>query len=797
MSKANPWYRWLPWNLIIQRMARAHGFLDPVLLLSQLQRFTQPAEVNEPVELLRAGAILHARGLINSRVIQHNLDWVWPYWVEQQFNPESTSFIPRAFSITHINLTHRNWTAIGLPDYPELPIIDPRGLLTPFFDSWSLDCWVIRENGSILLPSRTNASSQQLNIETGLSIVSRFAVDGLELSLRAWLEYRAEQVVCCCSIQVNSNTNDHLAIVLRPYNPEGISFVHQLKLANKLNQWTINDKEVIYFDKPITEQFISDYRHGDVYSQLKNLHNNRVRTQHTMAGSDSYQSYHCDIGMLTAAALFPIQAQQLKPVTLSIPLGESGKYYKTDNTKETNSHNKTGQNKPYKNESDQYWQIHLQSACRLSIPDKNMAFLYNAALRTLLLHSNEKIYPGPYTYKRFWYRDATFISYALLCCGLLKRIEQALDYFPKQQDRSGYFHSQEGEWDSNGQVLWIYSQFYQFTRQFKDKWKIALYKGARWLIKKRLPDHPDSPHAGLLPAGFSAEHLGPNDYYYWDDFWALAGLKEAQQLATVFNNQKEAQTLSEAANNYHTAIENSLEQVQHSLKQAVLPASPYRRLDAGAIGSLVCAYPLQLVKPYDARLMKTVDFILENCMVKQGFFQDMIHSGINPYLTLHIAQVLLRAEDPRCFDLIDAVAASASSTGQWPEAIHPHTGGGCMGDGQHVWAAAEWIMIIRNCFIREEGDKLILGAGIKPEWWQSGATLSFGPAPTRFGSISISIHLMQGQQQQTKHNCRYLSVQWNAKWHDKAPIIEINLPNCVPLSTSGDDINITIAELKS
>jgi len=68
--------------------------------------------------------------------------------------------------------------------------------------------------------------------------------------------------------------------------------------------------------------------------------------------------------------------------------------------------------------------------------------------------------------------------------------------------------------------------------------------------------------------------------------------------------------------------------------------------------------------------------------------------------------VLLRAEDPRFHELMTTVADLASPTGQWPEAIHPLTHGGCMGDGQHVWAAAEWLMIVRHCFVREEGDHL-------------------------------------------------------------------------------------------
>ena len=137
------WLKWFPWKFMLKRVALAKGFVDPIMLLARFNRFAQPSEVWAPVELMRAGAVLHARGLINSQVIQHNLDWVWPYWVERQFDPLDLSFIPRAFSLTHINLTHRNWTAVGIPGFSELPLVDPRGLVMPFFDSWSIDSWVI------------------------------------------------------------------------------------------------------------------------------------------------------------------------------------------------------------------------------------------------------------------------------------------------------------------------------------------------------------------------------------------------------------------------------------------------------------------------------------------------------------------------------------------------------------------------------------------------------------------------------------------------------------------------------
>src|SRR4051812_15396764 len=170
-----------PVHSLITRAARAYGFLDPIGLLAKMRGFAQPSEVAEPIELLRAGMLFHARGLINTKAIQNNLDWVWPYWVERQFNPGDESFIPRAFSFSHINLTHRNWTAVGLPDVPFYPIVDPRGLVTPLYDGWSLDFWLVPEKGAPLLPSKLREFTQTLTLDDNLRVRSRAQWNGTTL----------------------------------------------------------------------------------------------------------------------------------------------------------------------------------------------------------------------------------------------------------------------------------------------------------------------------------------------------------------------------------------------------------------------------------------------------------------------------------------------------------------------------------------------------------------------------------------------------------------------------------------
>jgi hypothetical protein len=382
----------------------------------------------------------------------------------------------------------------------------------------------------------------------------------------------------------------------------------------------------------------------------------------------------------------------------------------------------------------------------LDVPDEKIRFLYDAAVRTVILLSAGDVVPGPYTYRRFWFRDACLMLNVLLAFGLTDRAKRILDTFPARQKNDGYFQSQEGEWDSNGQVLWIMDRYQRITGEKPvTAWMNAVEKGAKWIVRKRIKKKDAGLHAGLFPPGFSAEHLGLNDYYYWDDFWGVAGLRSASRLLELTGKIEQARRFETEARNFEEALFRSIDGIPYNRSQGAIPASPYRRIDAGAVGSMVADYPLQITPPADERITKTAELMMQRFFRKGAFFQDIIHSGINAYLTLDIAETLLRGKDPRYRDLLRNVADLASPTGQWPEAIHPITFGGCMGDGQHGWAAAEWAMLIRNLFVREEGRTLVLGSGILPEWIESGCPLFFGPTRTPFGPVSVKIFLKNGK----------------------------------------------------
>jgi hypothetical protein len=88
-----------------------------------------------------------------------------------------------------------------------------------------------------------------------------------------------------------------------------------------------------------------------------------------------------------------------------------------------------------------------------------------------------------------------------------------------------------------------------------------------------------------------------------------------------------------------------------------------------------------------------------------------------------------------------------------------------MGDGQHGWAAAEWVMMVRNLFVREEGRQLIIGTGILPEWLEAETDIAFGPTPTPFGSVTIRIY-----RQAADH---FVDVE--SRWHGRPPPLTIQI----------------------
>ena len=85
-------------------------------------------------------------------------------------------------------------------------------------------------------------------------------------------------------------------------------------------------------------------------------------------------------------------------------------------------------------------------------------------------------------------------------------------------------------------------------------------------------------------------------------------------------------------------------------------------------------------------------------------------------------------------------------------------------------------MMMRNSFVREEADTLVLGAGLRSKWLKNGERVAFGPAPTAFGSIEVSF----------RRSSQGLAAEWRARWRTPPRCLEFAVPGFQAVSAAAD-----------
>ena len=676
-----------------------------------------------PVELIPLNSIQLSRGLLNFTVLQSKLNWIFPYWIVQQYNPNSKSFVPRSHLGLSMNITHRNWTAVGSPDCEIEPIVDPRGLVTPFKNSWSVDVWLIAGD-TIFFPSSSETAEQNL-IDNIPVIITKFEFNSVKLELTAYT-YKSN-LYCDAKVINDSRLNILLKVIysIRPFNPEGISLLKKIEFKKEENCFNIQNTSTnhkVYFNSRPDLVHCSNFKEGDA-ALILHSHKN---------GQQTLSSY-CSSGLANSIAVFNIDLipAASKIIEAIIPLKEDKDIQHAD-----------------VNQVKSYWNNILDEGIQVNTPDSKINSILRSSISTLLMFTDkDTITPGPFTYHQFWFRDAAYMVWALDNFGYHQITRKIIEAYPYKQTKDGYFRSQKGEWDSNGQAVWTVYQHYKFTGDFSLLSSLfdSLFLAVKWISTKRLTNSSfkDEPFFGLMPVGMSAEHLGLADHYFWDNFWSIAGIKAFIEICKILGREEELKFAESLYTHYNLSLEIAIENVQKKYSLNVIPASPSRSIDCGMIGSICAGYPLQLFKNDDQRILSTLNVLKEKYFIKGLFFQHFIHSGMNPYLTLQIAHSYLYAGERELFqEILNNVISFASSTNNFPEAVHPVTLGGSMGDGHHGWAAAELLLAIHDAFIFEYDSasekKLIMMQGIPKEWFNSSSSFYIKNAKVSDGDINLT-----------------------------------------------------------
>jgi hypothetical protein len=368
-----------------------------------------------------------------------------------------------------------------------------------------------------------------------------------------------------------------------------------------------------------------------------------------------------------------------------------------------------------------------------------------ATAHILVTRSGAALQPGPRRYTRSWIRDGAMMSAALLRMGHAEEVREFIRWYAPHQRADGFVPcciDNEGvdwlvEHDSHGQLLALIADYHRFAsddRLVEDTWPFIV--GAVGCIERLLGQD------GLLPVSVSHEgYLAQPVHSYWDDFWALRGLRDAAHLAHAMGRLDSAAHWETLTKRLESALFASIETTRSQRKLDFIPGSiEWADFDPTATANAL--YLLDIPDGIDRRAVeRTFDMYLAEWRRKRS--GELASPNYTPYEIRIIGALVRLGRRDAALELLRFFMSDRRPRpwNQWPEiSWRDQKAPAHLGDLPHTWIAAEYVLAVRSLFAyeRESDGSLIIAAGLAPEWLE-GAGVRVNGMPTLYGPLSYSL----------------------------------------------------------
>ncbi|MHC4178681.1 MAG: hypothetical protein ACYSWU_14315, partial [Planctomycetota bacterium] len=286
------------------------------------------------------------------------------------------------------------------------------------------------------------------------------------------------------------------------------------------------------------------------------------------------------------------------------------------------------------------------------------------------------------------------------------------------------------EADNPGQVLWILGEHWRFTRD--RQWLTRVYPAAAKLAAMiRYYRTTPGPHWVSMTGLDFGESLPPDrrhelkpgrcdgNHPEYTEAFDVAGLQAAALLARAVGNEADAARFGELADSLMAGYDRRFgEQL------------------ARAYGSYSVLWPCRLYPLHRGRAYAQFKNVGARRPGGWRYFPlATAHQGLlagNRSAGHGTLEAHLGHEQMRGWYLMDE--GGASGAGAWkyvkttwkPEVAMPHG-----------WAVAEFVLLVRDCLVVEDGDHLRLLPGVPPEWFTHPKGMRIEDLPTHFGKCSL------------------------------------------------------------
>lgn len=389
------------------------------------------------------------------------------------------------------------------------------------------------------------------------------------------------------------------------------------------------------------------------------------------------------------------------------------------------------------------------AASRLAdIAKTNVAYI-------LVNRDGPEIHPGSRNYARAWMRDGSLMAAALLRFGRREEVKTFIAYYSKFVRPDGYVPcivDHRGpetvvENDSHGEYLYLLAEYLRLTgdrtfieKQYPVAERVAGYIQTQ-LNANKLPSYlaaTDESHGfyGLMSPSISHEGYGNPEHSYWDDFFALKGLKDAAFLAQTFGHPDKAESYRASADDLRKNLTASmLFTAKFHNKNYIAGCAEFGDFDATSTSIALSPCDEQAELPQDL-LKGTYEKYWDFC---QGRITGRDKwDAYTPYEMRSLATYVRLGERSKALSLLKFFLEGVhpDEWNHWAEVVYPNPRTPkYIGDMPHTWCGSEYLRSFRDFFVYEQRNHLVVGAGVDSAWLEAkGMDVEL---PTAFGLLKL------------------------------------------------------------
>ena len=644
------------------------------------------------------------------------------------------------------------WTIVGVPSDPKESLFNEDGTFEVDKQQFSIEPVIKLEKGNQLL-TWANARCEQTLEDGYLPIPTATRVyEGLKLSVTLLAIGEADHSALLARYLLKNTSSERLQgtfyLAMRPFqvNPTyqwlnfegGFARTESISVAG--NRALIGEKSVTLSGHPAAAG-ATTIDGGEIMEQIAH------------GRFPSITSVRDPSGMASGAFSYPLDLSpgDSSVVIAAIPFTPSADRWK-NSAPTPEDFNRA------KAEVRSSWEQKLNFV-RFNLPPEARRYvdIIRSNLAYVLINKDGPGFqPGSRSYERSWIRDGSMTSAALLKLGLRSEVKNFIDWYSSYQYENGMVPcvvDRRGpdpvpENDSHGELIFACMEYFRFTgdtASLREHWKniVAAAEYIQRLRREQMTpefrDGDDTKRAcyGLVTESISHEGYSAKAMHsYWDDFFALKGLKDAAAAGKILRETRTAQFYDSVAQAFRGDIYRSISLVD-SLKKIDYVPGCAELGDFDPTSTSIAAFPCGEIAPQPA-FSRTFERYYEWFGQRAGGALEW--DAFTPYEIRNVGTYIYLGQKERAHALLEWFVKYQRPSGwnQWAEVVwKDERRPKFIGDMPHTWVGSDYINAIRAMFVYEKDASLVIGAGLKDDWVLQG--LSVENLPVHSGTISYSI----------------------------------------------------------